>query len=176
MMQRKILPFLFAMMICLCCGCGEQKTTTKETTEEVQTEETADVLIQTMTTKEMQEVFGAYDLTMVNIWATWCGPCVGEMPELSAMYNELPENLNMITVCTDTLDALQTAKTILNDCEATFMTLHPNEDVQQYFLNGITAYPTTLFVNREGEFVGEAVIGAHTAEQYLAEMNARLGE
>lgn len=176
MMQKKMLPFLLAMMICICCGCGEQEVIVEETTEEVQVEETADVSIQTMTTEEMQEMFHAYDLTMVNIWATWCGPCVGEMPELSAMYDTLPENLNMITICTDTLDALQSAKAILKDCEASFTTLHPNEDVQQYFLREIAAYPTTLFVNREGEFVGDAVIGARTAEQYLAEMNARLGE
>lgn len=50
------------------------------------------------------ECFEAYDLVMVNIWGTFCGPCVDEMPDLSRLYHKLPDGVNMITMCVDVKD------------------------------------------------------------------------
>lgn len=173
-MRKKLLTAFGILLLSVAClfGCSGNE----DTTEEIEVEESASSLIQTMTTEELQTLFGEYDLTMVNIWATWCGPCVSEMPELAALYQELPENVTMLTVCTDSFDELQTAQQIIKECGAEFTTLHANADVRAYFLQDLTAFPTTLFVNSEGEFVGEPFIGANTSDAYMQEINARLGE
>jgi len=44
-----------------------------------------------------QDVFADYDMTVVNVWATWCNPCISEMPELAQLDEALPENVNIIT-------------------------------------------------------------------------------
>ncbi|MFR3500045.1 MAG: TlpA disulfide reductase family protein, partial [Paraclostridium bifermentans] len=50
--------------------------------------------------KVTSDLFSKNKLTMVNIWATWCGPCIDEMPEISKLYNELPIGTNVISICT----------------------------------------------------------------------------
>ncbi|MBQ7755573.1 MAG: TlpA family protein disulfide reductase, partial [Clostridia bacterium] len=48
--------------------------------------------------KVTQEFFGQYDLTMVNVWASWCGPCKSELPELAELYGKLPENVGFLSI------------------------------------------------------------------------------
>ena len=45
--------------------------------------------------------FGQHDLTMVNVWASWCGPCCKELPDLSELYKILPENVGFLSVTID---------------------------------------------------------------------------
>ena len=71
-----------------------------------------------------ESIFSGYDLTMVNIWATWCGYCVQEMPELAKLKDMLPENVNLITICDDATVETELAYTILQGTGATnFQTL-----------------------------------------------------
>ena len=48
-----------------------------------------------------QDIFADYDLTVVNIWTTWCIYCINEMPALAQFKTMLPENVNFITLCED---------------------------------------------------------------------------
>lgn len=118
--------------------------------------------------------FEKYDMTMINIWATWCGPCVGELPDIEKVYKSLPENVNMITICTDGEDELDSCKKILKDSGATFTTLAGNKALDNSLLSGITAFPTTVFVDSEGNLIGEPVMGANKASFYLNEIDKHL--
>lgn len=118
--------------------------------------------------------FGDYDMTMINLWATWCGPCVDELPDLEKVYKKLPENVNMITICIDGADENKVCLDILKKSGATFTTLASNKAMDSSILAGVTAFPTTVFVDKNGDLIGSEVVGANEAEFYLDEINSHL--
>lgn len=107
-----------------------------------------------------QSVFANYDLTMVNIWTTWCGVCVEEMPYLEKLHKQLPENVNIISICGDASDEKELAQQILNKNEITFQTLVDNDALNESLLKYVTGFPTTIFVDKNGNIVGDIQMGA----------------
>lgn len=124
-----------------------------------------------------QDSLTEYDLIMVNIWTTWCGPCITEMPELQKLYEVLPDNVNMITICADADKESELAKQIIKESGCNFQTLYPNEQLVQSLLKEVIAYPTTVFFDRNGNLVGEAELGVpgdNPVEGYLKMIEDRL--
>ena len=122
-------------------------------------------------------VFQDNKLTMVNIWATWCGPCVNELPELQKLYENLPEGVGMLGICTDGADEAEMAKKILEKAGVKYDNVAANEEMTSGFLANIQAYPTTIFVDSEGNIVGDPYEGAPSSDvegTYLAEIQKRL--
>ena len=112
-----------------------------------------------------EEIFAPYDLTMVNIWATWCGYCVQEMPELAKLKDMLPENVNLITICDDATTETELAYNILQQTGATnFQTLMGTQEIYDQFLYQVYAFPTTYFLDSEGNPVGEPIVGVPSLE------------
>ncbi len=107
-----------------------------------------------------QSIFKDYDITMVNVWATWCFYCVEEMPGISALYAELPENFNIITICKDADTNRAEAINTLTNVDAHFTTLKSSKDLESSVLKFVQGYPTTFFVNSKGEIVGRTQVGA----------------
>ena len=109
-------------------------------------------------------VFADKDLTIVNIWGTFCMPCISEMPELEAWSKELPENVQIVgLVCDAAADSEDDVETAMMICESTGVT-YPNwlycEDFEE-MLAGMPFVPTTIFVDRSGAIVGEPICGAY---------------
>ncbi|SNT19548.1 Thiol-disulfide isomerase or thioredoxin [Anaerovirgula multivorans] len=126
-----------------------------------------------------QENLAEYDLTMVNVWTTWCGPCIQEMPDLQKLYEMLPDNVNMITICADGNEESELAKQIMEELGCTFQVLYPNEQLEQSLLKEVTGYPTTVFFDRNGNIVGDSELGVpgkNPAEKYLQMIEERLGD
>lgn len=121
--------------------------------------------------------FAPYDITAINVWATWCGPCVDEMPHLQELYTLLPDNMNFITVCHDGETQEATALNILRGSNAQFQNYYPDENLSKTLIPKIVAFPTTFFVDKEGNLVGDAFRGApskEVAQTYLTLMNNAL--
>ncbi|OJF76539.1 MAG: hypothetical protein BKP49_06560 [Treponema sp. CETP13] len=126
-----------------------------------------------------EDIFKDYDLTMINIWATWCGPCLSEIPELGKLQGMLPDNAQLISICTDADTAKDDAKEILKTSNASYLTLLPTQELATSFLSTVTAVPTTVFVDSEGKLVGDPVVGvpgSDAANAYLQKINALLAE
>ncbi len=128
-----------------------------------------------------EEVLSQHDLTMVNVWASWCGPCRSELPELAVLYGKLPENVGFLSVTMDEPSALPDAKAILEKAGCTFPCLNGMASSGLYsgFLNKITAIPTTLFLDKNGNQVGQWILGVPqgsgpVSDIYLSEIQARL--
>ncbi|MDR2506043.1 MAG: TlpA family protein disulfide reductase [Oscillospiraceae bacterium] len=121
-----------------------------------------------------------YDLTVVNVWATWCAPCIEEMPELEKLYGMVPANVNFITVCSDSNEEFDLATRIMTELKLTFPALVPDDKLQASLLDHVMAYPTTLFFDSEGNIVGDPQIGApvggSVSEAYLSIITERLNE
>ncbi len=111
---------------------------------------------------------------MVNIWTTWCGFCVEEMPALAELYNNLPENVNTITICGDASDEPELTKEILDSVNAKFITLEGNKDLEKCLLDSVTAFPTTIFVDSKGNLVGTPQVGAPGGEDEIVEGYTKL--
>ena len=114
------------------------------------------------------ELFSANAVTVVNFWFTTCNPCVGELSELDALNKELAEKGGaLIGVNTFTLDgdeaAISEAKDVLTKKGATYQNVHFDSDGEAgKFTANIFAYPTTYVVDRNGNIVGEPIVGAIT--------------
>lgn len=107
-----------------------------------------------------ESIFADYDLTMVNIWATWCGYCLEEMPAFATLKDQLPENVNLITICEDASAEPELTARILEEAGANFTTLAATADMfYGGMLSGVYAFPTTMFFDSEGNAVGEDVVG-----------------
>ena len=107
-----------------------------------------------------QEIFADYDLTLVNVWATWCGYCIEEMPAFSQLTTMLPDNVNFITICTDASTDMELAKEILRSSGANFQTLVADEVLEQLLLEQVYAYPTTFFLKSDGTPAADPIVGA----------------
>ena len=119
-------------------------------------------------TVKSDELFTANAVTVVNFWFTTCNPCVGELSELDALNKELAEKGgSLIGVNTFTLDgdeaAISEAKDVLAKKGATYQNVYFNSDGEAgKFTTNIFAYPTTYVVDRNGNIVGEPIVGAIT--------------
>ena len=127
------------------------------------------------------DIFSANAVTVVNFWFTTCGPCVGELSELDALNKELAEKGGkLIGVNTFTLDgnksAISEAKEVLAKKGAAYQNVYFNSDSEAgKFTAGIFAYPTTYVVDRNGNIVGDPIVGAIT-EKKQGEMLNKLIE
>ena len=118
--------------------------------------------------------FANYDLTMVNVFATWCTACVQEIPALAEVQKEMqPKGVNIVGVVTDTVDdtgenqqALEKAKLIMEKTGANYSFLMPDKSNFNGRLNGIQALPETFFVDKNGQIVGESYSGSHNKKDW----------
>ena len=119
-------------------------------------------------TVKSDELFSGNAVTVVNFWFTTCNPCVGELAELDALNEELAEKGgSLIGVNTFTLDgdeaAISEAKDVLAKKGATYQNVYFDSDGEAgKFTTNIFAYPTTYVVDRNGNIVGDPIVGAIT--------------
>ena len=117
------------------------------------------------------ELFSANAVTVVNFWFTTCKPCVGELSELDALNKELAKKGGaLIGVNTFTLDgdeaAISEAKDVLAKKGVSYQNVYFDSDGEAgKFTTNIFAYPTTYVVDRNGNIVGEPIVGAITEKQ-----------
>ena len=117
------------------------------------------------------ELFSANAVTVVNFWFTTCNPCVGELSELDALNKELAKKGgSLIGVNTFTLDgdeaAISEAKDVLAKKGVTYQNVYFASDGEAgKFTTNIFAYPTTYVVDRNGNIVGDPIVGAITEKK-----------
>lgn len=112
-----------------------------------------------------QSIFANKDLTVVNIWGTFCGPCINEMPELGAWEKELPDNVQIVGLIvdissTDDETQIAAAKQITEKADAGFVNLIGGNGAFDELISSIVGVPTTIFVDKSGNIVGEIIVGA----------------
>ena len=122
-----------------------------------------------------EKVFSDYDLTLVNVFTTWCSPCVNEIPELEKLYEEMKEKgVGVVGVVLDTVgddgkqdeETVKKAGVLQEKTKASYPFLIPDSTMMNGRLNGISAFPETFFVDKEGNIVGETYTGSHTLDEW----------
>jgi peroxiredoxin len=99
------------------------------------------------------------DVVLLNVWATWCGPCRYEMPEIQALHSDFgPQGLRVLAVSVDPEQAGPAIRGFLRDYGLTFEVLHnPTGDIQRIYQT--TGVPETFVLGRDG-VIRKKVIGA----------------
>ena len=131
-------------------------------------------------TVKSDELFSGNAVTVVNFWFTTCNPCVGELSELDALNKELAETGGaLIGVNTFTLDgdkaAIADAKDVLAKKGATYQNIYfgSGGDAGK-FVENVFAYPTTYVVDRNGNIVGDPIVGAVTGKTQAEALQAQI--
>jgi cytochrome c biogenesis protein CcmG/thiol:disulfide interchange protein DsbE len=99
------------------------------------------------------------DVVLLNIWATWCGPCRIEMPSMERLERELgPKGLKIVAISVDVSGSEQRIRDFANELGLTFELLHDAPGVIQrdYQTTGV---PETFIIGRDGR-VRKRIIGA----------------
>ena len=131
-------------------------------------------------TVKSSELFSKNAVTVVNFWFTTCNPCVGELAELDTLNKELTEKGGaLIGVNTFTLDgdeaAISEAKSVLAKKGATYQNVYFASDGEAgKFTTNIFAYPTTYVVDRNGNIVGDPIVGAITEKKQAEALQAQI--
>lgn len=121
-----------------------------------------------------EDIFKQMDITMVNVWGTFCAPCIEEMPELGEMARSMPGNAQMVGYIID-IDGdknLQTAKNIVSKANAEFTHIIANKEMSD-FSSCFIGVPATFFVDKDGNILGEPIVGAKI-EKYKATLEELL--
>ena len=96
------------------------------------------------------DVFKDSKLTVVNVWGSWCGPCVQEIPELQKLSENMKDkNVKVIGMAQDAGSDFQAVKEILDKNKVTYQNIIPSGTTEEFVMS-LQAFPTTFFVDSEG--------------------------
>lgn len=121
------------------------------------------------------DVFKNSKITMINVWGTFCSPCIREMPDLAKLNKTYKkEDFQVIGIVIDVLDQngiliskkINEAKTIVNSTGADYIHVIPNLNLMITALNNVQAIPATFFVDSNGKIIDQMILGAKSFKQW----------
>ena len=172
------------------CGGGEAppESPTSPASQEEEAPEAAPILGEFTATdlagnEVTQSVFEGHPVTMVNVWATFCGPCLREMPDLGALHQEFSEQgFQILGIVTDvqapdgsiSQEQVDLAAQIAEETGASYLHLLPSEDLIACLLWQVSSVPTTIFVDETGALIGKGYLGSRDAAAWRSIIEEKL--
>ncbi len=113
-------------------------------------------------------------VTLINFWATWCGPCKKELPALVELNKEYgARGLKIIGVSADRgANIIDDVRAFVRDNGIPYQVVVSNDELEEAFGN-IRALPTSFIVNAEGKIV-ETFVGARDKQCFVQAITTRL--
>lgn len=127
------------------------------------------------------DIFSDSKLTMVNVWATYCNPCLREMPGLGELAGEYdPAEFQIIGIISDVQEGadqktMDYASGLIRQTGADYTHLILNESVYYALLTDVSAVPTTFFIDENGVIL-DTVVGSMEKSAWEEKVNALLEE
>ncbi len=172
------------------CGGGEAppESPSSPASQEEEAPEAAPILGEFTATdlagnEVTQSVFEGHPVTMVNVWATFCGPCLREMPDLGALHQEFSEQgFQILGIVTDvqapdgsiSQEQVDLAAQIAEETGASYLHLLPSEDLIACLLWQGSSVPTTIFVDETGALIGKGYLGSRDAAAWRSIIEEKL--
>lgn len=186
--QTLLIAFLLAVLL---TGCGGNEREQADAAQEAESVENIDTTAEDQakqiifTGQDIEgnqissDIFSQSKLTMVNVWATYCNPCLSEMPglgELAGAYEK--EEFQVIGIISDVMDTadqktIDMAKELITQTKAEYPHLLLNESVYFALLTDVTVVPTTFFIDENG-VVLDTVLGAMDRPNWEEKINELL--
>lgn len=122
-----------------------------------------------------EKVFSDYDLTLVNCFTTWCSPCVNEMPDLDKLYQEMKEKgVGVVGMVIDSVgedgttdeDTVKKAQILKEKTGVTYPLLIPDAGNMNGRISGLSSFPESFFVDKDGNIVGDPIMGSKNLEDW----------
>ncbi len=132
-----------------------------------------------------QDIFKEHELTMVNVFTTWCSPCVEEMPDLEKLYQQMKDrNVGVVGVVLDVLNEkgeiveedLERAQLLVQKTGVTYPVILPDSTYLNGRVMSIEAFPESFFVDQNGNIVGETYSGSGSLEDWLETVEKELAK
>ncbi|QZY53666.1 TlpA family protein disulfide reductase [Crassaminicella profunda] len=172
-MKKIILLLVSILLVVSLTGCGEKKDVTSEVASVEESVEEKNPLegqiVKEFKAKDLEgnevtnDIFSENNMTVVNIWGTFCGPCVEEMPELDKLQKELKDKkVKVVGIVSD--KAVEEAKNITK--EISYTNIIPDEVLENQIVNRFDYVPVTLFVNNKGEIMKKFIPGGSDYETF----------
>ena len=93
-------------------------------------------------------------MTIINFWASWCGPCKMEAPHLQEFYEEYSDRVELVAVNNTSKDKREDVAAFVEQYGLSFPVLL-DETGEISTMYGAFAIPTTVFLNEKGEIIHE---------------------
>ncbi len=122
-----------------------------------------------------ESIFKGKKVTMVNIWATFCGPCLSELPALGEIAEEYKDkSFQVIGIPVDVADQVGNvsdaqvtiARSIIERKHANYLHILPSKSLVQRKLSEVYSVPETIFVDETGRQLGESYIGSRSKAEW----------
>lgn len=175
--MKKTIQVFLVLIFCLCmCACGQKKEESREEkkalVDSMSEESSLSDAMPEFSTVDLEgnevtnDIFSQADLTVVNFWATYCSPCINEMPELEEWSKAMPDNVQIIGIAADVppedSEQYALAQQVVEKTGVSFVNLAAAEEFHP-IIREIVGVPTTFFVDRNGKFAGSPIVGADVA-------------
>ena len=129
------------------------------------------------------EYFANEKLTMINVWATFCGPCKSEMPDLGDLDRDL-DDFQVLGIVTDVIDQdgnpdddqLEVARALADASKVDYPSLILNRSLAELGFATLPSVPTTIFVDKDGNIVGEPLVGAYDGDSWKKIIEQKISE
>lgn len=130
-----------------------------------------------------KDIYKNSKLTLVNLWAVTCPPCLAEMPELENISNLYEKkDLQVIGIIGDVAnfkdeqskEAIKNAKAIISETGVNYLNVLNNEDLYDNYFKNIVGTPTSFFVDSEGKLLGPTLVGAKEEEEFKSTIDSIL--
>ena len=92
-------------------------------------------------------------ILILNLWATWCKPCIKEMPDLETMMTQLPEDFELVLASDEDLERI---KGFIESRPMNMNFVKLENSIESL---GVYALPTTFIIGKNGELL-ETLVGA----------------
>ena len=132
-----------------------------------------------------EEIFAPYDLTMVNVWGTFCRPCLDEMPDLGELSREYKDKgVQIVGIVVDVvhndekvfMEKLETALSIIEYTKADYPHILQLQDLYDLYLKNVQAIPTTFFVDNKGNIVSKEYVGSRSKDAWREVIEKTMSE
>lgn len=198
MVKRLITIFILMIIsIGILSGCGKNNTedNAKSQTETVDVSENYDPnnWLASLNTTDINgnvitsDIFKKYDLTLVNVWTTWCSACVEEMPAFRGIHEGYKDKgVNIIGVVVELDNSGQQmkeglsenerelAKEIIEQKGLKYTNIITSKSLLKTQLKDVQAFPTKYFVDKNRKFVGELILSSKSKKAWIKTIEEKL--
>ena len=180
-MKRTLLIVLCAILCFACliaCGSEETAAVPQESAVSEPTRGTLD--FSSFTAEDFDgnfqsgNLFKGHKLTMINIWGTFCGPCIKEMPDLETLSQSYGDEFQIIGIPVDIVDfncsvlpeKRAEADAVLAQTGVTYLQLIPSHDLKDLYLADVQIIPVTLFFDENGVILDSEYYGRRSFDDW----------
>ncbi|MCI9455492.1 MAG: TlpA family protein disulfide reductase [Oscillospiraceae bacterium] len=198
-MKQKVFSVVLVLALLLCMAAcsqsapsaapsgGEGSSMDAETPDSEDAAQTVEFTAETLDGQQLdQTVFSDAKLTMVNLWATWCPPCIMELPDLAELAEEAASmEVQVLGIVHDGYDiqtggkdeeVLEIARSLVEQTGVKYPVLIPGKELMDGLLKDVEGFPTTWFIDGQGNIIGESVLGSNSKDGWMKILQERLAE